>query len=246
MDDKHTSEKEPLQKVTTYWSENPANIREQYYVNKDNRKEGEYISYHVDGKVYEKKCNYKNGILEGKWEGYKRSQTRPDIKYYKNGILDGLETENYRNNSYDVTEHKNGVRVRVVSLVDENKNECVLGEGEILVYKATKAYDIYTNTYKNCYVKILVPAEAKRVTPFDEKFTYKGRVEYGKVIEIFDNAGRQYNEAESFVYRGNKTVYVVNKVVLPDNYDPNPEHDCGAGINVHRNLYHCDQWFNND
>ena len=128
-------------------------------------------------------------------------------------------------------------------MYDDQFRNFVLEDGEIFVWKACKV--VKPDGKKSAvYVKLFVPEDAKRVTPYS-RGCYKARVEYAVVFEIFDDDGNNYNSATSFVHE-NKTkhlVYTVGEIVRPDSFNPDPNVDCGAGINVHRHMDHCKIWF---
>ena len=93
------------------------------------------------------------------------------------------------------------------------------------------------------YVRLTVPADAKRVTPREDgEYLYKSRVEFARVEEIVDREGTQYREARTAIWKSDTTIYKLGEMVHPDQFDPNPQHACGSGIHVHRHQDHCDKW----
>jgi hypothetical protein len=247
MDNKHKPIKEKLQKVTTHWLTTTTK-KEEYYVNEDNKIEGLYTMWNIDGEFC-RKINYKNGVLDGKSTiygslGVIRSETE-----YKNGNVHGVLTKYYAQRGYESIEYNEGKLVRVISFRDNKDRECVLPEGDVEAWKACKHHDnivdgIIYHTI-NVYVKLRIPAEAKRVTPHDKQWKFKSRCEYAKVLDIVDREGKHYKEAQSFVCNNvTPLVYTVGHVVHPSKYDPDPEEDCSFGINCHRYQDQCDQWFN--
>ena len=185
--------------------------------------------------------------------------------WYSNGIL-GEERD------LDVA---NKV-LRVLTLRDATGRDCLLGEGELTVWKIAKTVispvdetfeeteigePVYSLLYdEECvvlksittvrrvktpwvYVRLTVPADAKRVTPMDSSFQYKSRVEFARVEEIVDREGNHYDVAYSAVNGMQKrSVYKVGEIVRPDEFNDDPSHECGAGISVHVHRDHCDTW----
>jgi hypothetical protein len=99
--------------------------------------------------------------------------------------------------------------------------------------------------YKSAYVEILVPEDAKRVTPADTDYSFKSRISHGKVMSIIDEQNNKYDYAVSMIYTDNKVTYRVGEVVFPDEFDSNPEIDCSHGIHVLRYRDQCEKWFMN-
>ena len=143
-----------------------------------------------------------------------------------------------------VAEFKRDKAVRILSLCDELGRDCLLPDGEQIVWKAC-----ITNPDKKnkvgVYVKIMVPKEAGRVTPIDTDNTYKSRISHGVVLAIESEDGKQYDSAVSFVYTRERLTYVVGERVAfdPDDFDDDLGVECGAGINVHRYRDQCTKWF---
>ena len=138
-----------------------------------------------------------------------------------------------------VAEYKKGKVVRVVTLRDDKGRDCILPEGELIVWKACAVKTI------GVYVKIMVPKDAPRVTPKDTNETYKSRISHGVVLAIESEDGNQYDSAVSCVYTKERLTYVVGERVAvdEDDFDDDVAVECGAGINVHRYRDHCTKWF---
>ena len=152
---------------------------------------------------------------------------------------------------------------RVLALNDRQGRDCCLKEGEITVWKVAKARGLSAvetqtvvdedgaeriTTVKHTpwvpvYIRLTVPAEAKRVTPLDSDYKYKSRVEFARVDQIVDKEGNEYKEARSSVNPlGKVTVYTLGEVARPDGFNPDPSVECGAGLHVHAFQDHCDVW----
>ena len=127
----------------------------------------------------------------------------------------------------------------LLSIVLRIGRETILRSGELTVWKACRAANGL-----NVIVELKVPAEARRITPFDKKFLFKSRVNHAIVQRIFDQKGLEYKEAKSFVHKGNQLTYHLGQEVRPDGFDDNLMKDCGQGISVHLYQDHCLQWFN--
>lgn len=233
----------------------------------ENRYYVDYISYY---KKYEKSWfipNIKCFFLESKSgqvtidKGLVRYGNKEGEWYTKRDKNDKFEVyANYRNNKMDgpcrvyqnhclisENEYSNGVIIKQ-KLYNKFGNCMTLPDGVIIVWKAC----IYK--YINCtkeipvYVKMLVPHEAKRVTPFDDIYesypTFRGRVEYAYVVDIFDKYDNTYNEATSINNHYNKLIYKKGEIVKPDKYDDNPYNINANGIHVQLHKLDCDKWFN--
>lgn len=137
-------------------------------------------------------------------------------------------------------EMKDDIVVRVHQLTDKGR-DVVLPDGEIDVWKACRVR--VGNETRNVFVQLRVPADARRVTPVDNRCHYTSRVSHGRVVSITDEAGENYLEAESFVFRGPSLRYRLDHIVRAHDFDPNPQNSHGAGLNVHRYRDHCRMWF---
>ena len=94
------------------------------------------------------------------------------------------------------------------------------------------------------YVRLTVPADARRVTPLDDACAYKSRVEFAKVEEITGEDGTPYTEAFSAIYHDKRLTYRVGEVVRADDFNPGLGTACNGGIHVHAHRDQCDQWKN--
>ena len=182
---------------------------------------------------------YVDGKQHGLYQEWHSNGTKYGETRYIDGKLHGLHQEWYSDGtSSGIYEYKDNLCVCIISIRDTEGKECTLGEGELIVWKACKSDGV------NVYVKLKIPAEAKRMTPKNPSHShrYKGRVEYAQVIQIIDKGGNEYKSAKSFVY--GSLLYEVGKEVRPNGYDNTIINECGKGINVHLHKDHCDQWFN--
>lgn len=224
----------------------------------DDKRNGLYRKWDYDGNLT-KQCTYKNNKLHGSFQKFKygiltRQSTYIDGKLngiclyirnfeifentYLNDKLNGISRKcNIYGQILIESQFINNELIKVIHLYDKYGNDNVLPEGEIMVWKAC------CSNNRMVYCKLKVPVDAKRIT-CDNTLFYKSRVQYAYVDQIIDAIdGRQYNEAQSFVYNSDKPfVYRVGEMVVPDGFEENPALDCGKGINVHLHQYHCDQW----
>jgi len=128
-----------------------------------------------------------------------------------------------------------GESERMVVLNDDKGRNCALEEGDVEVWKGCVSED----GGKFVIVKLLVPGGAKRVTPINRKNI--SRVECGKVVQIIDESGKEYEVGRSLMHKRG-LVYRVGEMVYAKNYEPSVNVECGAGINVHKHPDHCMQW----
>ena len=144
--------------------------------------------------------------------------------------------------------YRHGLLDEVHRLVERGR-DTVLPSGDVVVWKACRSvakwYPLYGfgSLRRDLYVALLVPAEARRVTPLHGKG--KSRVEFARVLDIVDRDGNHYTEAEACVFHngGHHLRYVVGQEVRPDTFDPDPTVTCGHGLHVYRHRDQCDRWF---
>lgn len=243
----------------TRWHENGIRCDEGEF--RDGKEHGPWTTWH-ENKETSRSGSYRDGKMEGQWSWYNGSGRKTLTVTYKDGREHGLQTCWFDNGTkseegtyhegilqglchrwnrqgtlISLIEYKDNRPQKVVSLVDHNRRENVLPDGEIQVWKACKAGGRYV------YVRLRIPADAARVTPNTLDGTYKSRVEYGVVTEIVDDKGKSYDEAVSCIYMGVPLVYRVGREVRPDGFDPDPSVNCGQGIHVQRYRDQCYQWF---
>jgi hypothetical protein len=232
-----------MEKVTKYHISGAKYL--EYTINKNGEKEGTVLSY-FDNKENSKQseCEYKNDFLHGISKYWKEGKHNPYlIIEYNNGHVHGRYEITIENKGSEIREYKNDMIVRVISLKDSIGRECVLDEkGELEVWKACRSVNP-EGKYVNVYVRLLVPPEAKRVTPISGDFKFKSRVSCGTVKEIVDEEGKEYVQAESSMHLINQIVYELGKKVESELFDPSYEKDCTFGIHVHRYKDQCKQWF---
>lgn len=156
-----------------------------------------------------------------------------NIKFYDNNDQKySLYIENFKIQlEYD--ENGNTLYSKSKYLDAQDRN-LMLKEGNITVWKLCKNKDKYV------YVKLLVPADAKRIHFIPG--TDKTRVEFAIVKSITDENGRCYKDAVSCVHTGNKLTYTVGQCVRADSFDINPLENCSNGIHVHKYKDLCDSW----
>jgi hypothetical protein len=259
------STKSGLQRVVNHWDPYNTRIRQEYYLNKNGNREGLYKSYHENGQL-DCECYLQNGMLNGRYKAYNSSgDLTEDAEYNDNyrtgkcmrwyydknnkldltvesefvkGNIEGREVRRYPNGDiHSITEYKNNSVVKVVELTDEKGRNCILPAGKLVVWKACK------NGLRPVYVKIEVPEDAGRVTPRNTDRTFKSRISHGKVIDIIDKDGKQYDDARSFVHIGPSMMYERNKVAVPSRLDLSLDNECSAGINCQLYQDQCDYWF---
>lgn len=244
----------------------------EYALNRDGVREGRWKEYHPPphSRAIKHDATFKGDLLEGRWREWAPDGTLLAEGDYHEGLAHGRWSrwypdgerwsqgefrKGYRHGRttywntdtslFMVADYDRGKLAKVLSLPDPFGRETVLPDGEILVWKAcrrkTEWYDFWSAT--NVYVRIRVPADARRVTPYDPEDLYKSRIEYGVVVGIEDAKGNAYTEADSFIYEDAGLHYVVGCEVHPDGYNPDPELGCGQGIHVYRYKDHCTPWF---
>lgn len=225
-----------LDGVRTVWNDQGHKIEESVY---------------RGGTLTERRVWYDNvepvGLLASRFPFSPDTPTKVPAGYLKEetmwraGKIHGLRTTGHDvNGRRMVSEYRAGEMVKVVSLVDGLGRETVLPEGEIDVWKAC----VSVRGGRAVYVHLVIPHDARRVTPADTTATYKSRVEYAVVIGIEDAVDPtiRHTEAESSVYGGTRLRYVLGQEVRPDGFDPSPALECGHGIHVHRYRDHCTRW----
>lgn len=224
-----------LHGLSQEWYENGTKSSETTYV--DGKRHGLYQCWYGDGA---KLCEvaYVDGKQHGLFEGWDHDGTKSSEYTFVNGSMDG-PCKVWRGSKSYSGEFKNNIIIRVISISDPKGRECVLPlEGEFIAWKACK-----TSEGENVYVRLIVPKEARRITPFDNMFKYKARIDYAIVNQIIDKDGKEYKEASSFVFRGKRLIYKIGETVRADGFNDKLRDGCGAGINVHLHKDHCDQWF---
>ena len=220
------------------WHPNGKKKQESYYGTKG--LEGSSTEWYDDGVSVRRQIPYRDGAPEGEAVGWHRDGKKEYVAPYQNGQLEGRVVVWSPEGTVTKEAHyKEGRVTKVVTCLDDQGRETVLPDGEIHVWKLCEAKD---ETY--VYVKIRVPKEAKRVTPFaftladGAQTSYKARVEYGTVVGIFPP---RYEEATSCIH-SERVIYRVGQEVRPSSLNEDPNVECGAGINVHLQRDHCDQW----
>jgi antitoxin component YwqK of YwqJK toxin-antitoxin module len=231
----------------------------EYYVDEKGLIEGKYRVWDSkEKKILLNESEYKDGWkteIEKSW--YSNGNLQKEC-YYKKGSLEGrYKTWNENGIPKEDYECKDNIVISVLTLNDEKGRDCMLKEGEIIAWKACKIYherpyvDSDDDEYDSAdevvdstfvFVKLLVPADAKRVTTKNSEGRYKGRVSKAKVVEIVDERGNKYDSATSFVFSGLPITYRVDATVLPSGFNSNPDDDCGEGINVHAHKDLCEVW----
>ncbi len=205
--------------------------------------EGVKYTYYNDGKLANKiffkgELNCKEIIYHRDGSEYvTREFNTKNILYFNNEKQDFQE--GIKHIMYDTFENQH--LFRITSMLDNHDRECALKDGAIEVWKVCRVNVNGQLIY--VYVRLLVPKEAKRITPFDGLIpSYKSRVEYAKVIEIIDTNGTRYHKASSFIFKDKTIDYVLGDTVYADGIDTNPYNECGRGIHVHCYKDQCDMW----
>ena len=229
---------------------------------KNNKLHGKRTVFHMNGKICSE-CNFKDGKINGLSTNYFPNGNKRCENTFVNNCVNGLSTWWYENGNIKMkfsyisgkpsgvyTEWNENGKLHVcryndssnnLHLIALNNNEgknCILDTGDIHVWKAC-----LTDCKTEVYVKIFVPKEAKRVTPYSCQ--YSSRIEYGIVEQIIDKNGNEYNSANSFVHKTNTLTYEKGKKVCADNINMSTSDECGNGINVQKYKKDCDYWFDN-
>lgn len=216
----------------------------EYCVDKQDRIQGTQIRWYKSGQKSE--TNYVDGKVEGLYRFFNKDGAVITEWTLKKGQKHGRAMWCRSDGTRCECDYNMGKVVRVVSLTDRQGRDAMLPDGEVEVWKACKTCK--GDDGVGLYVRLRVPADARRVTPMcspEGKWEPQSRVEYAIVVSIDDGMGttQPYTEATSFVRKGTSLVYRVGEVVRPDGYDPDPGHECGKGINVHRYRDQCEAWF---
>jgi hypothetical protein len=171
---------------------------------------------------------------------------KPTERYYKDnfGFMQGRwTTYSKEGNISEEYMVKDSLVTAVITIKDEKGRNCILPAGQITTWKAC-----ISRGGNFVYVELLVPADAKRVTPFNEindrtKLKgYKARVSKAKVISIKDKEGNDYTESSAFVFSPHGMMYKVGETIEISDFNDNVSSPCGAGISCHLHRDHCDQW----
>jgi len=229
-----------LNKKIIYWDiGNKKQIYEQYWVDKNNKKEGLYIRWHKNGVIWSQ-SDYNAGVLHGLTQDWYETGYQSLECTFKHGNLHGIYRTWYENGRLESEcEYNNGTLIKVNRLYDIYGRNCCLTDTHVIdieVWKICKA----GNT--PVYVKLLVPRSARRITPINNDGKFISRVEFALVEKIFDRSGREYNEAKSFIYKDATITYRYGKIVKANGFNSNPQDECGQGINVHLYKDQCDIW----
>ena len=217
---------------------------------------GPINEWHPIGKIMTE-GSYMDGKKEGQWTTWDDRGTQRERIHYKGDRRDGPFTMSYPAGTVEgsyvhgrrhgrwtwyttdgrqdkVIEYRHDVMTKLVALLDDQGRETVLPDGEIDVWKAGKG-----PSGNDVYIKIRVPAEARRVSTLQQK----ARIDWGTVVSIVDDEGKEYKEAHNFVRETVSLRYAVGEVVQADGFDPVPTQDCAPGIHVHRYRDQCKRWF---
>lgn len=231
-------------------------------VTDDNMRHKQYREWYENGTLHTK-CTYENDKLDGQYNEWYENEALhikctwvhgkingPYQEWHKNGHLwkhevyvNGLKTGNckeYNTNGtlYQEYEINNNI-CKLLKLFDEKERRCDLPDGEITVWKLCSVGDT------RVYVRLRVPAEARRITPLDTDRKYKSRVEYAYVEQIIDKDGTEYKVAQSCVWKAKYRkvlIYQVGEIVRPDSFDDDVKVAYTSGIHVHRYKDQCDVW----
>jgi antitoxin component YwqK of YwqJK toxin-antitoxin module len=193
-----------------------------------------YQSWFEDGKR-RMVCYYENERRHGKyirwWDnGHKREET----DYYNDKPHGRCQKWYYDGKPFVDYEYKFGKVVQVVQINDKKDRDSMLEQGiDIVVWKA----GMYKDT--NVYIKILVPIEAKRMTPKESDHKYKSRIEFGVVIDIIDKKEVHYPEAID----ENGKQYVPETKIKSVGWSDDPDEIAGSGIVVFKYKDACNIMF---
>jgi hypothetical protein len=232
-----------LEKVVKYYNDTKA-IYSEYYVHKNtHKKEGLVKIYYRDGAIGNE-INYKNGKEEGSFKSYYSNGNMNEEGTIKKEMLYGNHKLYHPNGKICCEkEYDESGTFKINTLLDEKGRDCMLPEGDIIVYKAGGIYNESKSNPINVYIKILVPSSARRMSTVRRDRVIKSRIEYGHVLEIVDEFGVGYRQARNIVHTLIPTFYTVGEKIVPDGFDDDPEKDCAKGIHVHSHKDHCKYWF---
>lgn len=206
------------------------------------RKEGLYCSYYRNGNLWEL-ATYSDGCLWGPYTLYYECGQKAREGEYRWEEFHGTWSSWDDDGSLvEVLEYDEGKLIRVVSCVDNEDRETVLPEGEITVWKAGV---VEADGGTDVYIRLRVPADAKRVTPMNVGIKrYLSRVSMGVVDRIEDVDGTEYPTAKG----DDGVVYTVGATVRAPDFDADPSvtdpvAGSGRGIWVHRFQDQCEVSF---
>ena len=185
----------------------------------DNKCEGVVLSFHDEKGTKNKRSIYKNDMLNGN-----------EKEFYPNGNL---------RREYEYKDH---ALIKVHRIQDEKGREMILPLGEIFVWKACKITLGFGSRPLFVIVKLLVPKDAKRVTPMDDDNKYSSRVEKAIVVSIRDVNYNEFKTCQSFVHKDSTLEYTVGQVVTASGLELDPSLVGGEGIYVHPYSDLCYQW----
>ncbi|AYV81084.1 MAG: MORN repeat-containing protein [Harvfovirus sp.] len=221
--------------------------------------DGKQIKFSSSGKICLQQ-EFCGGRLHGKKILFRENGMRSEVSDYVRGVLILVrEFDSDEKAAGVITRYKDGVMIPksyirkdgtlmyeyeeqecgpvVLQLYNFSGLDCILEKGKVIeVWKACSV------DKKFVFVKLRVPAEAKRVSPLN--IFGKGRIEYGEVMAIVDELGKEeFKSAVSFVHKGGKPfVYEMGKTVRSEGFDDSIFNDCGEGIHVHKYKEDCLLW----
>ena len=169
------------------------NIKEKYFIDENNRKNGSYQSWYENGKD-EMKGEYKDGVLNGLCElwyenGRNGAPTGPLNKNkakleYKDGVLNGLYQWWYENGQNNMkVEYKDGVRNGPYQSWYENGSSKVKCE-----YKDGELYGLYQSWCENGNKKVEYEYRDGEIIKINEINDINGRnciLQDGIILEVW-------------------------------------------------------------
>ena len=209
-------------------------------------RQGLHTTWYPDGTKFQE-GSHKDGKRDGLWKQWHWNGQLWFRAQYRDNKVVGRETSWHDNGQlWYEADHVDGERtMRIVSLHDELGRDPRLPDGDIEVWKVGRNNPpTLCNglNWKRVYISLRVPADARRVSPFDFDKSYGSRVEHAIVVGIEDAHGNPYTQAYSLIHTVCPLTYVVGQVVRPDGFDPDPTVECGQGIHVVRYKEQCRRW----
>ena len=189
---------------------------EEYRVDSVGRLQGPSVEWHDNGKM---KCraHYLDDRLDGevtKWNSWGEMTSLETFRMGELGTV--IDWHPGFGERKDVLEYRWGRLARVVSRVDPTGREMVLSQAtELDVWKACQTTD-----GTDVLVRIRVPTQARRVTPFNKTHPHKSRIEYGTVVEI-TNRDETPHRGTAHDHAG--LTYELGKEVRATTFETDPE-----------------------
>ncbi|AYV81081.1 MAG: hypothetical protein Harvfovirus15_25 [Harvfovirus sp.] len=209
----------------------PSGPKRDYNEYKEGKLHGRHITWNECGSLYMEN-NYNLNKMESQimyQQGNKKEVERQFKKDYVRVRIFRVDESLI----YDYIHMDEMNKSVMITANDDKGRNCALGEGDIEVWKAG-----VSDLNKFVIIKLVVPRGSRRVTPMNVYGL--SRVEYGIVVQIMDESGKEYSSAKS-----PPLVYALGEMVVGKGYNDDIELAFGGGINVHKHPDHVLIWKKN-